>query len=170
MRRKHFSTNNMNMKLFLFWSYSLVVGLVLSACSPDDSRFEGQNAGSAAAGAVTDSVPAVERFIWKLDSYVYEGKNVSQVKETLPAFITIQNGKLEGNTGCNTFSARASLSLDGDAAFTEIEKNNNLCSGQMTYERQFMNLIRETTSYEAGPVKLILTGEKGSVTFIKRRN
>ncbi len=145
------------------------MGWVYLACSPDDSRLEGQNAGSAAAGAISDSIPEVERFFWTLDSYEYEGKRISNAKEVLPAFITIRNGKLEGNTGCNTFSAKASLSVQGDAAFSEIKKNNNLCSGQMTYEKQFLDLIRETTRYEAGPVKLILTGGKGSVTFIKRR-
>ncbi|MBV6652389.1 MAG: META domain-containing protein [Mameliella sp.] len=108
--------------------------------------------------------PQVELKKWYLTDYVYEGRSMKADKEDTP-LISIGNGKLSGNSGCNKFSADIALQADGTLSLGEIASTKMLCQGKMTQETRIYDLLKAANSYSVNKIFLEISGDKGQLSF-----
>ena len=129
---------------------ALAAGLTVAACSP---------------GAAATQPPNLEGTKWRvveIGGAPTYGAN--------PPTVSFGNGRIRGDSGCNTFSAN--LKMDQTAIDVgSINSTLRLCEGDVgAIETQFMRALVGATSFAFDAEgKLVLDGDGGAVQLIAAR-
>ena len=133
------------------WAWlALAAGLTVAACS---------------SGAAATQAPNLEGTKWRVveigGAPTYGGN---------PPTVSFGNGRIRGDSGCNTFSANVTLdrmSIDVGS----INSTLRLCEGDVgDVETQFMRALIGATSFSFdADGKLVLDGDGGAVQFSASR-
>ncbi|MCZ2128388.1 MAG: META domain-containing protein [Anaerolineales bacterium] len=116
-------------------------------------------------GACAKSAPVNLNGEWKLVSYG-DAKNPTLALPDVNAFITFEDGKLNGNVGCNGLGA--DYSLDGNTLTTSMGFATKMyCQDTMAQEDAVLQIISEATlkvSFDGN--KLTLTSADGALVIV----
>gem|GEM_PF-350938 len=106
----------------------------------------------------------LENGVWQATGINNGRGGVVTNKNTHLATILFSQGKAQGHTGCNNFSASYDLN-DQNIHFGKARTTRKFCSedGVMDQEQQYLQALTNTVSYELKEGKLNLRDNKGSL-------
>jgi len=110
---------------------------------------------------VADPDRPLEGTTWTVDGII-EGDAVSSVPQGAAATLTIADGRISGEAGCNSFSGPVEI-RDGEIVITGLESTLKACEdarGELE-EAVFAVLGAERIGYEIEAARLTLTGDGG---------
>jgi heat shock protein HslJ len=116
-----------------------MLGLILSACTPEEDR------------SLVGS--------WDLTAYGSEGSTSPALTENESGLTFNEDGTLSGNSGCNGFGGE--YTVDGDQIeFGPISSTLMLCDSPiMGQEEAFFQVLMETATYEIEGDRLTITND-----------
>jgi heat shock protein HslJ len=100
---------------------------------------------------------------WKLDTVVNPGGSASSVPAGVTATISFSNdGKVTGNTGCNSFGGTAAV-VDNRITFSDLASTRRACSGAGgSVEADILRVLTGTATYRIEADRLIIEAPDGS--------
>lgn len=130
-------------------SLFMLSGILLAACS----------------GGAANSVVGT----WRLDSYGAPGNTTPAAADVDTSIVFKEDGKIEGNVGCNGFSG--DYTLDGNSiTFGPIVSTLMFCEGPVgDQETTTLSVLAETVSYTLEDDTLTITSSDGSEVIVLSR-
>ncbi len=110
------------------------------------------------------SLPELGGSSWQLISYQLDGTTYTTDEARRPWLKFEADGKINGNTGCNSFGG--SYSLDGsELTTTQLFQTEMACINGMETEQHFMQLLQQKNSLSTSGDQLIFKSTEGTMTF-----
>ena len=109
----------------------------------------------------------IELKTWELNSYTYEGKDISvDALEEKPT-INFDHKKVNGFGACNNFMGDIEFDAKGNMKVGQVARSKKLCQKVMGTEARFMELLEAVASFKNNQLNLELdAGEKGKLNFV----
>ncbi|MDH3296220.1 MAG: META domain-containing protein [Acidimicrobiia bacterium] len=145
---------------------AVVAGLVsLTACGDDttvagdDDSEPSNGSGSATAGSETGVSLAGT---WELTELVVAGTPVTL--PPAPLRITIADGEIGGDAGCNSFSGTIDRVDDGSLAIGPLTQTEMACE-HLDFEVAYTSALLEATTWEATPDNIAFVADRARITY-----
>jgi heat shock protein HslJ len=146
----------------------LSAGLVLSL-----SIFNCENSKTAAANNKTETMATTDSSGKNLYQYQWfavelKGKTVPAEVKAWLTFTKAESNRVSGSTGCNSTTGSFELSGTDVLAFRQMATTRRACMGNADeVERNFMEVINETTKWKITGNQLILSNGKTTLAKFK---
>ncbi len=111
------------------------------------------------------SLPDLSGTSWQLITYQLDGASSTTDEAKRPWLKFEPEGKITGNTGCNSFGG--SFTLEGNQLSTaQMYQTEMACVDGMEIERDFMQLLQQSNVLSKSGDQLVFKSDGGSMTFI----
>ncbi|GJM33419.1 MAG: hypothetical protein DHS20C18_24200 [Saprospiraceae bacterium] len=101
---------------------------------------------------------------WQLINYQLEGTSYTPEAADRPWLKFENDGKINGNTGCNSFGGSYQLQ-NSELSTTQLFQTEMACMDKMETESHFMQLLQLQNSLSKNGDQLIFKSDKGMLTF-----
>ncbi|HMN29435.1 MAG TPA: META domain-containing protein [Caldilineaceae bacterium] len=141
----------------------VLLSLLISACVPITPPAQAPTAAATTAPTEETTMPTLEGVTWTLTSYVgADGAEATPVAETT---LTFADGRVGGNTGCNSFSA--AYTVDGQKLTVGQGMSTMMACEEsiMAQEQAVVANLNQAASYEITDNQLHILNADGAVVL-----
>ncbi len=162
---------------YLALALFLVVALLASACGSDDDLVD------VGAGGDDGSVPTTTsdddstndgtdsgtrptlRGLWLLQSFTLDGTEVPLPAGTID--MTIEDGRIRGTGGCNSFGGQIDVTDRGGLAIIEMAWTEMACAetDRMDFEAKYLPALAGATSWTASPEGITFSSDTAKIAY-----
>lgn len=155
-------------KRFALWF--LLLGLW--ACAGDGSSTteasEAENPAQVTEQQEPRKVYSFENQDWVLTGMVIEGTERVIKADSIALTARFTGGIVRGFAGCNDFLADYSIAEDSTLTIGNMQKSGRMCSGRMTQEIRYLEVLESGNSFDHQNFLLQIKGEKGILKFNRK--
>ena len=156
---------------------TLSMALLLSACQGESKAKDNESEQGNPVEEVQEQMPTeelsaedqaqkslLEEIEWTLISYIYDGEERPVQKEG-PIVANFRSGKLSGSGGCNTYFTTYKIGAGKKIQVGNIGASKKLCSNIMRQESNYLELLKESSSFSIDQKLLVIKSAKGELAF-----